>query len=209
MSPHAENSEGRLFANQRSRFAAVNLSRQPDLPGYAKIITDLAAGDESRVAFVKACLRKLGLEVNDSKAVVPALTSLHLSSIANTEVTELLYALGEVIEKEDDQEYIKDEADTFHIKSDAASPDISALTISDPALGDSEGTVDYNQVLKVIVPHEGSLPTTTATPKFNHKLYYSSLKNYQLLEDSAAEWKWGNVLMYGEVVTSTNTLLEK
>jgi biotin---protein ligase len=165
------------------------------------------------LAFVKACLTKLGLEVNDGKAEVPALTSLHLSSIANTEVTELLYSFGNVIEKEDGREYIKDEADTFHIKTDAASPDISALAISDPTSGDlasdTNGTVDYNKILKVIIPHEAGLPTSADTPRFNHKLYFSSLKKYQLKEDSAAEWQWGNVFMYGDVVTSTNTLLEK
>lgn len=195
------------------RFAAVNLRPHPDLPDYGKIITDLTDGDGARLAFVKACLTKLGLEVNDGKAEVPALTSLHLSSISNTEVTELLYSFGSVIEKEDGQEYIKDEADTFHIKMDAASPDITALALSDSTSEDlaidANGTVDYNKILKVIIPHETSLPTTTDTPRFNHKLYFSSLKKYQLLEDGAAEWQWGNVFMYGDVVTSTNTLLEK
>lgn len=151
--------------------------------------------------------------MNDGKAEVPALTSLHLSSIANTEVTELLYSFGNVVEKEGGQEYIKDEADTFHIKTDAASPNISALAISDSTSGDlasdANGTVDYNKILKVIIPHETSLPTSADTPRFNHKLYFSSLKTYQLLEDGAAEWQWGNVFMYGDVVTSTNTLLEK
>lgn len=121
--------------------------------------------------------------------------------------------MGSVIERKDDQEYIRDEADTFHIKGDAASPDMSALTIQDTDSGDakdsSDGTVDYNQILKVIIPYEDGFPTTTATPKFSHERYYSSLKRYQLLEGGAREWEWGKVLMYGEVVTSTNTLLEK
>lgn len=115
------------------------------------------------------------------------------------------------MDKEDGQEYIKDEADTFHIQSTPDSLDLGALTSSLPQTENSvdsqTGTVDYGEIVKVIVPHEEGLPSAAATPKFNHKLFYSSLRRYQLLEHDAEEW--GKILMYGEVVTSTNTLLEK
>lgn len=126
-------------------------------------------------------------------------------------MTELLYTLNEVIEKEDGQEYIKDEGDTFHIKSKADALDMGALTTSlsesTGSTSGEHGIVDYGKVIKVIVPHEESLPSSSDTPKFNHKLFYSSLRRYQLSERDAEDW--GNSLLYGEVVTSTNTLLEK
>lgn len=71
----------------------------------------------------------------------------------------------------------------------------------------SQGIVDFNAITKTIVPHEKALPNPKLTPHFNHNMFYASLQRYQLTEKHAEEW--GNVLLYGDVVTSTNSLLEK
>ncbi|PCD20726.1 hypothetical protein FGRA07_04878 [Fusarium graminearum] len=64
-----------------------------------------------------------------------------------------------------------------------------------------------NGITKKIVPHEKGLPHPKLTPHFNHGLFFSSLKRYRQIEPTAKTW--GDLLMYGEVVTSTNTMLEK
>ncbi|KAJ4378105.1 biotin holocarboxylase synthetase [Neocucurbitaria cava] len=67
--------------------------------------------------------------------------------------------------------------------------------------------LDYDKIVKVIVPHEKELPSTKETP-FHHEAFYANLRHYHTkLRNPAASF--GRHLMYGEVVTSTNTLLEK
>lgn len=171
----------------------------------------LAAADESRVSFLKACLGKLGLEANTTTQTVPSLSTLHLSSIDNTQVTEMLCSWEAIMDKENGEELIRGEADTFCIQSQDSNLDMGTLQTSLPqdeeAKTNEDGAVDYKSVVKKIITHEKSLPTTKQTPHFNHRLYYSSLKMFQLVEDNAESW--GNMLLYGDVVTSTNTLLEK
>lgn len=66
---------------------------------------------------------------------------------------------------------------------------------------------DYKAVTKDIVAHEKQLPDEKLTPRFNHRLFFSSLQQFQAIESDARAW--GNALLYGDVVTSTNVLLEK
>ncbi|KAJ4315313.1 biotin holocarboxylase synthetase [Neodidymelliopsis sp. IMI 364377] len=67
--------------------------------------------------------------------------------------------------------------------------------------------LSYDKVIKTIVPHTKSLPSTRETP-FHHEAFYANLHHYhtKLRNPSAS---FGARLLYGEVVTSTNTLLDK
>ncbi|KAL6711253.1 biotin holocarboxylase synthetase [Coniothyrium glycines] len=71
----------------------------------------------------------------------------------------------------------------------------------------SDQILDYDKIVKVIVPHKQGVPTTRETP-FHHEAYYANLHHYhtKLRNPNAS---FGKHLMYGEVVTSTNSLLEK
>lgn len=192
------------------RFAAVNLHPQPRVPGYTDLIAKLAEGDRSRVQFLKACLSKLGLEVSADDAVAPPLSSLHLSSLKSSDVTELLCSWEDIIEKENGEEYIRGETDSFHIQNADTRWSVdelqSALDQSGETTKDA-GTVEYEAIVKKIIPHEESYPHPRSTPQFNHDMYYASLRRYRQLEP-AAEF-WGTHLLYAEVTTSTNTLIEK
>ncbi|CAN9079427.1 unnamed protein product [Alternaria sp. RS040] len=67
--------------------------------------------------------------------------------------------------------------------------------------------IDYAKIVKVIIPHEKALPSAQETP-FHHDAFYANLHHYHTkLRNPDASF--GKHLMYGEVVTSTNTLLEK
>lgn len=50
-----------------------------------------------------------------------------------------------------------------------------------------------------VIPMAGDVPASELTPHFDHKLYYQSLLAPEL----------GSTLLYGEVLTSTSTLLDK
>ena len=71
----------------------------------------------------------------------------------------------------------------------------------------SDQIQDYDKIVKAIVPHTSGVPTTKET-LFHHEAFYANLHHYhtKLRNPNAS---FGKYLMYGEVVTSTNSLLEK
>lgn len=166
----------------------------------------MAEDDTPRVAFLRACLQKLGLEVSQDESSIPSLSALHLSSLNRNEVGELLHSWDVIAEKKDGgEEVIKGEADTFRIQNPETKWSMAALS---SAISDAvPAAVDYSAVPKHIIPHEEAWPEPKETPCFNHAVFYSSLREYREKERDAEEW--GDALLYGEVVTSTNTLLEK
>lgn len=193
------------------------------IPGYSDLVKDLAADDDSRINFLRACLLKLGLKVSEETSTVPSLSHLHLSSVHPHLVPELLSSWEEIITKENGEETIKGENDTFHLEKQESSWSIQSLVKSLPSSiasgaeekhtavvsdGASDGIIDYNVIPKRLIPHETDWPGTKETPYFNHHAFYSNLRHYQQEKGSEAE-EFGNTLLYGEVVTSTNTMLEK
>lgn len=193
------------------RFSPANLSPQPTIPGYDNLIVKLQEDDAARLTFLRACLEKLGLEVSAENESLPTLSNIHLSAVDNSQVSELLCSWSDVIDKENGEEFITGEADKFRIQSDEDGLTLEDLQRSLPGADDhptgETGIVDYGAITKNIIAHERALPTKEMTPRFNHKLYYSSLRRFQRIEDRAEDW--GNMLMYGDVITSTNSLLEK
>ena len=177
------------------------------MPGYDRLMRKLADDDASRLAFLAACLTKLGLEVSRDAAPVPPLSDIHLSAIDGTKVSELLCAWEDVVRKDGGHEYIDGGADTFVIQSDDGSlPPGEPLHQSLPVDAGGGDTVDYAAVTKRVVAHENAWPSRDATPRFDHALYYSSLGRFRAVDDAE---DWGGMLMYGDVVTSTNSLLER
>lgn len=194
------------------------MPRQPDIPHYDELIANLARDERTRSGFLGLCLGRLGLEVNSRCTAPPALTSLHLSAADGGTVSELLHAWQDAaIDKEHGQDLLRGEADTFRIRSkESGAWNLKDLREALPDTGagagaalelDAHGVPDYKSVAKDIVAHELQLPDEKLTPRFNHRLFYSSLQQFQSIEKDAREW--GNTLLYGDVVTSTNVLLEK
>ncbi|CAI4213441.1 unnamed protein product [Parascedosporium putredinis] len=156
-----------------------------------------------RVKFLQACLSKLGLEVDETEAMMPSLSSLHLSALNPSEVDEMLHDWEDIIARDDrGEEFIKCENDTFHVekKDSRWEPTASESAVAG-------GIVDYTTIVKRVVPHGEAWPDVKETPSFHHNVFYTSLQSYRDMEPAAEEW--GNQIMYGEVVTSTNTVLEK
>ncbi|KAL3420612.1 biotin-protein ligase [Phlyctema vagabunda] len=214
---------GAILTGPHPEFAAVNLSPSSNGPEYAKIIQALSEDDEARSNFLKACLVKLGLVVSEEATPVPSLSRMHLSSLQSSDVSELLVSWTDIITKEGGEEYIKGENDTFHIEKQSTRWSLNSLVKSLPLVGTSadkeqkpadqvdgsdDRILDYNAITKRLIPHEIQWPDTKETPYFNHHSFYANLRNYQNEPRTEAE-EFGNHLIYGEVVTSTNTLLEK
>lgn len=71
----------------------------------------------------------------------------------------------------------------------------------------SDLILDYDKIVKNIVPHDQGLPSTKEIP-FHHEAFFANLNFYHnKFQNPAASF--GKHLLYGEVVTSTNSLLEK
>ncbi|KAL2366257.1 hypothetical protein RJZ56_000714 [Blastomyces dermatitidis] len=197
----------------KSRFAASNLDRKADGPEYDKVVDALAADDEARVEFLKACLTKLGLQVTQDSAPVPSLSRLHLSSLSPQGVVGLLSALRDIITVTDGEEYIKDDADTFHLEKPSSmgmrdlAESLPAETAKTDQGDDSDKVVDNNSIIKEVVVHD-DIPSSKATPCFNHHAFYGNLKEYRAQSKEHIH-EFGSNILYGEVVTSTSTLLEK
>lgn len=179
--------------------------------------------DKLRIDFLKACLSKLGLLVSKEVNLIPSLSALHISSLHNIEASQVFKDLKEDMTTEDGDDFLKAENDTFLIEKQDVQLSLTSLASSLPAISsDREGgatadqlasgvgdkNIDYNKIVKRLIFHESRWPGSMETPHFNHDLFYSNLVEYQDESGSGAE-EFGKVIMYGEVLTSTNTILEK
>lgn len=197
----------------KPRFAPANMEEKPSVPGFSDVIKDLAADEKQRIDFLKAVLTKLGLHVSEEQNV-PSLSRLHLSSSEPSNISRVIESLAEHITTDiNGEEVIKDENDTFHIvkpsvwkMADLAEALPTEGQAADQLDGSNETIVDYNLIIKQLLLHEDDIPDAKSTPYFNHHAFFANLKQYQS-ETRTSEF--GTHLLYGEVVTSTNTMLEK
>ena len=189
----------------RVRFDPGNLKPQPDVPGYSNLVKTLKADEEPRTKFLISLLTKLGLEVNHEGASMPSLTPLHLSTLYPDEAHELYDSWDEIISKEGNEEYIRSDTDVFKIMRPGFSPGTTEAMISVRDAEDTDGAA-----AKILVLYESTRPREISS--FNFTEYYKSLEQYRRNEEhigASEATEWGNILLYGSVVTSTNTMLEK
>ena len=186
------------------------------------VLDALIEDDKARTVFFKACLKKLNLRVDEEEQAVPALTSIHLSSLDSSDVTKLLASM-EVIKTSDGENYIKGEHDAFHIDKPSSAWSMKRLTeeVLDiwpaadkptPKIEDStDDIIDAGEVVQNIIMHENARPSAKETPHFDHAAYYTNLEAYNpsIGSPDSTYLQFGRYLMYGEVITSTSTLLEK
>lgn len=171
------------------------------------MVAALAADDKGRTDFLKACLSKLGLEVAQD-TTVPSLSSLHMSGIDADDTMDILSGLGADLTQEGQTECLKDEHDTFRIER-PGTWNLGELeaTLPEGTSEPSEGIIDYQSIIKRLVFHD-DVPSSKLTPYFNHHAFYTHLRQYQI-ESKGDASTFGSNLLYGEVLTSTNTILEK
>ena len=101
----------------------------------------------------------------------------------------------------------EDKCDTFHFHRLEERGNLVNEARENPQFSDTS-----NWQPKHIILCQDALPDGRQTPLFDIELYYKSLSVAQQKEgssDIAVPWGIGEALLYGEVVTSTQTLLEK
>ncbi|POS86238.1 hypothetical protein EPUL_001442, partial [Erysiphe pulchra] len=216
-----------ILSGPHPEFAAVNLDIKSNIPTYLEIIKELTENDSDRVLFLKACLKKLGLTVNQKDQSIPSLSKLHLSSIQYELIPKLLSSWQTIITTLDDgQRFIEAENNLFYLeypdfkfgsdfitKSDLHSKHLEnesdgGIDTYDLVIKDYKSQVSRSSTIKHLVLHQKNWPNVKETPKFNHDLFFTSLKEFQYEKGSKAD-EFGKYLLYGEVVTSTNSMLEQ
>ncbi|KAL8651938.1 MAG: hypothetical protein Q9210_002975 [Variospora velana] len=209
-----------LLTSTHPEFSAVNLDPDIGIPGFEDVVKALKEDELQRTDFLKACLLKMGLQVNQEQTAIPSLSRLHLSSAIVSDTAQLLETLQELITMQNGEEYIKDENDTFHLEKPSrwslgsianALPNTTKNKSEkseneDPE--DQDKIIDYDKIVKRLIIHEKDQPESKDTPYFNHQAFFANLKHYETLSRES-DGTFGKNLLYGEVVTSTNTMLEK
>jgi len=167
------------------------------LPDYDNLIKTLKADDGPRTQLLKGCLTKLGLEVNTDTASVPPLSALHLTALYSDEVQELAQSWDDIISKEGNDVLIRSENDILKV-----------IAGSDVGDAPAEVFAEGDTYIKPLLVHDSGYPDPSAVPSFDFDEFYNRLQFYRKAKDPEAR-EWGNLLLYGKVVTSTNTMLEK
>jgi biotin--protein ligase len=68
---------------------------------------------------------------------------------------------------------------------------------------------DLNKIVKKVDVYHQGMPHHRETPYFNHEMYYNELESAYRDRNHKGPKVLGNTMLYGEVVTSTSTMLDK
>ena len=194
------------------RFAPENLDKSNGNEDYAHTIDELFAQDSARIAFLISCLEKLGLKVNTGSTSIPSLSRLYLTSNKPQALQQLIDNIQTILISEPDSEtkLIMGENDTFVLevmpgRETQINGAASRLVEQTQSL---DGIIDYNKIRKHVLLYTEGFPIARETPYFNHQIYYKALERYRF-QAGFENQTMGSPFMYGEVVTSTNTMLDK
>ncbi len=182
---------------------------------------DVESSETSRRRFLRGILRNLGLDLpdNDTPAVgsrpLPqflACTPRH-STIVSKIVDTLFKSQSSSLTGEN-LKVLKDAEDKFHFHPFHSKERVELLALSGRAETQDHGEISNWQPKHILVCEDGMLPGRQMTPLFNFELYFEALRRareQEGLKDREEDGSWGigEALLYGEVVTSTQTMLAK
>ncbi|KAF9435398.1 biotin holocarboxylase synthetase [Entomortierella beljakovae] len=188
----------------------------PEYGPLPNVVTILLGDDKNRVVVLRSLITKLGLKLSHPDTSVkeegvelnlppgaiqgiPDISPLYLGSVHPSYTHDLTRKLRGLATPEG---LIKEPNDTFQlIASPQQAIPVHTSTISESADGESEETVIKN----IVICTEATPPSST-TPHFVMADFFNHLQH---VRQQNTGLKFGNWLMYGEVVTSTQTMLDK
>ncbi|KAG7191940.1 biotin holocarboxylase synthetase [Scheffersomyces spartinae] len=186
-----------LLTGTHPEFSASLLKAAETEKVFKSIISELKDQELESTLFLKGLLEKLGLKINENlEAGIPGLTPIHIVSPLAPERSHSLYkSIQDKVEFVDNAKnsVFEDFTNTFHIYNEAS---------DDSMLDDSNDPADLTDV-SVKIYDKGGLPDDRLTPYFNLDKYFHVLASL-----GGQNIKVGSLLGYGEVVTSTNTLMD-
>jgi biotin--protein ligase len=155
---------------------------------------------------LRACLRKLGMKLEQVGDDELQLSVIHISSIVPSNAQELKDSWKDLIIQRAGVEYFVDASDTFRLEEVSAEKPGATNDKSKEGMPVADRSIKESD-LHILV-HVEDYPTHGKTPFFNHKEFYSGVQSFRSISSQHIN-SFGSYLMYGEVMTSTNTILEK
>ncbi|KAI9030996.1 biotin-protein ligase [Phycomyces nitens] len=183
-------------------------------------VQQLIVSDQARKTFLCAVFSKMGLktvgyeakdntlEIKENK--VPELTPLYLASIRG----ELAKAVTEkLVEKADPANHILVDVNNSFQLVPMESLDEKMASLELQSCHKQEG--EEEQLTQLIYPTDMDLkapvfPPRSLTPLFNIQAYFASLAEKRSHEWGGGGWyRFGNSMLYSQVITSTQTVLDR
>lgn len=184
-----------LLTGTHPEFCAWHLKPQAG-QAPSDVVDTLKANEPQRLLFLRNSLLKLGLRVNPEPQTVAAVTPVYVTSNCDG-ATRLLYEKIKHDAEIVNLCYLEDANDTFRVVR-------QLLDINVPH-GDAVGSVESAESAVKELCFLDAIPPKTLTPSFDLSMYYAHLQRLA----QGKRTTFGNTLAYGEVVTSTNTLLDR
>ncbi|KAG0021769.1 biotin holocarboxylase synthetase [Podila clonocystis] len=193
----------------------------PEYGPLPNVVSRLLEQDKERVLLLRSLLIRLGLKLTQQESQVsltntgsdielppgaiqgiPDLTSLYLASTRSAITQELTRSLKSLVTG---AELIKEANDTFQlIDSPLHAAPFHTPTLSEGADGEGE-----EKVIKNIVLCPEGAPPANLTPQFTMDTFFTHLQQLRNASFNGGQLRFGDSLLYGQVVTSTQTMLDK
>ncbi|CAX40525.1 biotin: apoprotein ligase [includes: biotin-[methylmalonyl-coa-carboxytransferase] ligase (ec 6.3.4.9); biotin-[propionyl-coa-carboxylase [atp-hydrolyzing]] ligase (ec 6.3.4.10) (holocarboxylase synthetase) (hcs); biotin-[methylcrotonoyl-coa-carboxylase] ligase (ec 6.3.4.11); biotin-[acetyl-coa-carboxylase] ligase (ec 6.3.4.15)], putative [Candida dubliniensis CD36] len=177
-----------ILSGTHPEFASHLLDpRDEDGSGYASVVETLKEHEHNKKVFMRDCLKKLGLRVAESvDTAIPRVTPMYVVSPFKDKVRDMYSNLTSKLELGD--EPFQDNNDIFYFADETQEA------------GEYVGKAKYINFLT-----SAGIPDSKMVPYFNIQKYFDNL---QVLS-GGGEIKFGGILGYAEVITSTNTIMDK
>jgi len=190
------------------------LTQDPVRPFFTAFSSDdLQSFESSRTGFLKHVLQDIGLNIpNDGLSLLSFHSLPQLLSSAPHCSFSLSKAIRTTFKLSQDMKGVhKDVNDDFQFHSFDRQHSLELLASTrkneDPA-GDTPDRLKH-----IVVCGDGILPDRQITPQFDLGAYYETLcylrENSRLKRSKESTWGIGEAVLYGEVVTSTQTMFDK
>ncbi|RPA79269.1 biotin apo-protein ligase [Ascobolus immersus RN42] len=215
---------GAVLSCPHPEFAPENLERPSSETPYSKMIDNLLAAAPARIDFTRFLLKKLGLTISDGKTAPPPLSALHFSSMYPEDLNYIIQGLNEVITQDtpDAQKKLNLEHDEFILYEADPKPGVTFQSLTFDHTPLSLNTLQSSRIPAVfrekdkgidkvvwpVLTYHNSHPDKSRTPHFNHAAFYATLDHIRSLSRYAPSL-FGQHILYGQTVTSTNTILEQ
>ncbi|KAG2220121.1 hypothetical protein INT45_006149 [Circinella minor] len=183
---------------------------QPDIN--TAMFAELVRSEPDRKSFLRAVFAKMDLQVvgYDKNRVdeikVPDLTPIYLTAMNG----QIAKAVATNLQTEANDSVITDSNDTIFLTNSNEDPvlkKLEALTVDD------KNDEDKPKPIEIRLPDYTSnpaCPDRSLTPYFDIRKYYEALLERRDKEWGGGKWyRFGNALMYAEVINSTQTILDK
>ena len=154
---------------------------------------------------LRACMGKLGLKLEHKKDDNLQLSILHISSITPSHAQKLKDSWHDLIMPRGQAEYIVDMKDTFRIETVTTETSVAMNEKNNESLAAFDQSRGSD--LSIFI-HVQDHPTHEETPFFDHNEFYSGLRQRRSTSPHQLDG-FGSYIMYGQVMTSTNTILER